>query len=84
LVLSLATLYDLELAQADMKTAFLYGKLDEEVYMKQPPGYKHEDQSLVCKLKKSLYGLHQSPRNFYRHIQGLPANIGLHALKTVS
>jgi hypothetical protein len=82
LVLSLATLYDLELAQADVKTAFLYGKLDEEVYMKQPPGYEHEDRSLVCKLKKSLYGLHQSPRNFYRHIRGLLANIGLHALKT--
>jgi len=47
----------------DVKTTFLHGDLEEEIYMKQPEGFamKHTEE-LVCKLKKSLYGLKQSPR----------------------
>ncbi|CAM8887963.1 unnamed protein product [Rhodiola kirilowii] len=58
LVLSMVAAEDLELQQLDVKTAFLHGDLEEEIYMKQPKGYLSEgNELLVCKLKKSLYGL---------------------------
>ena len=47
----------------DVVTAFLNGDLKEEIFMQQPPGYVEPGkEELVCKLKKSLYGLKQSPR----------------------
>ena len=57
-LLSLATSYDLEIEQMDVKKNFLHGDLEEEIYMSQPEHYivKGND-SLVSKLKKSLYGL---------------------------
>lgn len=58
----MAAVRDLEIRQFDVKTAFLNGDLLEEVYMTQPEGLDIEDAALVCKLKKSLYGLKQSPR----------------------
>ena len=48
----------------DVKSAFLHGDIDEEIYMKHPEGYI-TDPSLVCKLNKSLYGLKQAPREWY-------------------
>ena len=47
----------------DVVSAFLNGELTEEIYMKQPPGYMQSgNKELVCKLRKSIYGLKQSPR----------------------
>ena len=43
----------------------LHGDLHEEIYMKQPTGFIQTDSSLVCRLKKSLYGIKQAPRAWY-------------------
>nr|GEU69166.1 retrotransposon protein, putative, Ty1-copia subclass [Tanacetum cinerariifolium] len=61
-VLALSAYKDYELEQLDVKTAYLHGNLEEVIYMKQPPGY--EQGNKVCLLKKSLYGLKQSPRQW--------------------
>ena len=46
----------------DMKTTFLNGEVEEEVYIQQPKGFVvHGKESYVCKLKKSLYGIKQGP-----------------------
>lgn len=54
---------DMELVQFDIKTAFLYGNLEEELFMDYPDGYKNPENR-VCKLIKSLYGLKQAPRQW--------------------
>ena len=62
-VIALAVQNGLKLCQMDVTTTFLNGELKEEVYMKQPEGYAIKGkENLVCKLKKSIYGLKQSPR----------------------
>ncbi|GJV61109.1 putative ribonuclease H-like domain-containing protein [Tanacetum coccineum] len=52
--------------QMDVKSAFLYGTIDEEVYVSQPPGFVDLDHlKKVYKVVKALYGLHQAPRAWY-------------------
>lgn len=61
--LAIAAKEDYEIMKFDVKTAFLYGDLQEEIYLEQPPGYINESQpDAVFKLHRSLYGLKQSPR----------------------
>lgn len=60
-VLSLAAAGDMELRQFDVKTAFLNGKLEEEVFMQQPIGFD-DGTGKVCRLNRAIYGLKQSPR----------------------
>ena len=67
LLLSVATAFDFEIEQMDVKTTFLHGDIEEEIYMKQPKGFMVKGKKeLVCRLKKSLYGLKQSPRMWYQ------------------
>ena len=66
IIMALVAHYDLELHQMDVKTAFLNGDLEEEVYMDQPEGFiSTGKENLVCKLKKSIYGLKQASRQWY-------------------
>ena len=70
LILALVAGLDLELHQMDVKTAFLNGELDEEIYMDQPTGFvKEGNEHKVCKLLKSIYGLKQSSRQWYFRFQ---------------
>ena len=63
LILAIVARMDLELYQMDVKTAFLNGELDEEMYMDQPLGFELKGQKRkVCKLKRSIYGLKQASR----------------------
>ncbi|KAE8654946.1 hypothetical protein F3Y22_tig00117034pilonHSYRG00285 [Hibiscus syriacus] len=67
ILLALVAQLNLELAQLDVKTDFLHGDLEEEIYMTQLEGYKDGGcEKWVCKLNKLLYGLKQSPRQWYK------------------
>ncbi|GJX81812.1 retrotransposon protein, putative, ty1-copia subclass [Tanacetum coccineum] len=67
-ILSLTTCEDYDLEQLDVKMAFLHGNLEKTIYMRQPPGFEEGTGNKVCLLKKSLYGLKQSPRHWHVHI----------------
>ena len=76
-LLAIANQLDLEVHQMDVSTAFLNGELEEEIYMKQPEGYvKEDEEELVCKLNKSIYGLKQSSRCWYNTIDQFLKNFG--------
>jgi hypothetical protein len=63
---ALASIYKLVVHQMDVKTAFLNGDLDEEVYIDQPEGFVFPgNEKKVCKLIKSLYGLKQAPKQWH-------------------
>jgi histone deacetylase 1/2 len=69
LILSLAISRGWCLRQIDVQNAFLHGYLEEEVYMKQSPGYEDKSRPhFLCKLDKALYGLKQAPRAWYSRL----------------
>jgi hypothetical protein len=65
LVISLAASHKWEVHQMDVKYTFLHGYLQEEICMEQPSRYVQNESSLVCHLKKSLYGFKKAPRTWY-------------------
>ncbi|KAF3656105.1 hypothetical protein FXO38_14340 [Capsicum annuum] len=66
MLIVLAAVYDLQIHQMDVKTAFLNGNLEEEIYMEQPEGFVVPGkENKVCKLVKSLYGLKQAPKQWH-------------------
>jgi hypothetical protein len=79
IVLALACYYDLELRQLDIKTAFLHGILpeDEVVYMRVPQGVEAPAPGMVCKLKKTLYGLKQASRAWNEALDPVLLGAGL-------
>jgi hypothetical protein len=61
-IISLVTSMGWRLHQMDMKTIFLNGKIEDEVYIEQPDGFViHEKESHVCRLNKTMYGLKNAP-----------------------
>ncbi|GJU42117.1 putative ribonuclease H-like domain-containing protein [Tanacetum coccineum] len=66
LFLAYASFKDFVVYQVDVNSAFLYGKIEEEVYVCQPPGFEDPNfPNKVYKVEKALYGLHQAPRAWY-------------------
>ena len=65
------------LYQMDVKTVFLNGEIEEELYVEHPDGFiVHGKESHVCRLKKALYGLKQAPRAWYGRINGFIMKLG--------
>ena len=78
LFISLAATYSWALHKLDIKNAFLCGDLHEEVYMEQPPGFVAQGEfGKVCKLRKSLYGLKQSPCAWFGRFSTVVTEFGL-------
>nr|GEY73451.1 hypothetical protein [Tanacetum cinerariifolium] len=72
LFLAYASFMDFVVYQMDVKSAFLYGTKDEEVYVMQPPGFQDPDfPAKVYKLEKAMYGLHQATRAWYVYVDDI-------------
>ena len=69
LLLSLAARCSWPIFQLDIMNVFLHGDINEKVYVEQPPGFVAQGESgLVCKLRHSLYGLKQSPKDWFSRL----------------
>jgi len=79
-ILAIAAARKLVLRQFDIKTAFLYGDLKEDIYLKQPKDYE-DGTHLVCKLQRSLYGLKQAPRCWHKKFKNMLMNFDLKETK---
>ncbi|OBZ79951.1 Retrovirus-related Pol polyprotein from transposon TNT 1-94 [Grifola frondosa] len=74
-LLALAAKLDLEIHQMDVKSAFLNGNLDEEIFMACPPGFQGA-RNIVWQLRKALYGLKQASREWYKKIRAEFESLG--------
>ena len=78
-LISYAVYENTDLKQMDIKTAYLNADIEEEIFMQQPEGFEKFDKQgnpLICKLRKSLYGLKQSGRNWYLTIETFLNQLG--------
>lgn len=76
-LLALAALEDWDVEALDVKTAFLYGDLDEEIYMEQPEGFVEKGkENHVCLLRKAIYGLKQASRTWNIKIHNTLLSLG--------
>ncbi|GJZ53329.1 putative ribonuclease H-like domain-containing protein [Tanacetum coccineum] len=79
LFLAYASFKDFVVYQMDVKSAFLYGKIEEEMYVYQPPGFEDPDfPDKVYKIEKALYGLHQAPKAWYETLLTYLLDNGFH------
>ena len=77
ILLAIAAFYDYEIWQMDVKTSFLNGNLEEDVYMVQPPGFEDPSNgSKVCKLQRSIYGLKQASRSWNKRFDDEVKRLG--------
>ena len=76
ILLAITADQDLEIHQLDIKTAFLNGKLHEDVYIEQPPGYNNGNPDIACKLNKALYGLKQASRAWHHTLKAELESLG--------
>jgi hypothetical protein len=77
LLCATANTHDLEMHQIDVKTAFLYGEIEEEIYMRQPAGYVEPgSEHKVCRLLRGLYGLKQAGRAWNQRLHAELVEIG--------
>ncbi|KAH9678883.1 Integrase catalytic domain-containing protein [Citrus sinensis] len=83
IVLAMCATFDLHLEQLDVKTAFLHGELEEEIYMLQLEGFAETvKENLVCRLNKSLYGLKQASRCWYKRFDSFIMSLGYNRLSS--
>jgi ATP-binding cassette subfamily B (MDR/TAP) protein 1 len=83
-VLGIAATMNLEIEQLDVKTAFLHGDLEEEIYIEQLEGFIVEDKEhQLCRLKKSLYGLKQAPRQWYKKFESFMTKLGYRKVQLI-
>ena len=75
LMLTLSMILGLHTKQVDYTAAFIHAPIDGEVFVQMPRGFTQQGKCL--RLKKSIYGLRQSPRNFFQHLKGKLENAGL-------
>ena len=79
----MAAIFDLQIHQMDVKTAFLNGDLNKEIYMDQPECFVEADhESKVCKLTKSLYGLKQAPKQWHEKFDSCMIENGFKTVTT--
>ncbi|MCO5604317.1 hypothetical protein L7F22_058482 [Adiantum nelumboides] len=84
-IVALAAHYQFHLHQLDIKTAFLHGDLDEELYLQPPPHYEDSTSPhYVCRLHKAIYSLKQSPRQWYLKLHQILIAHGYSRLQTDS
>jgi len=85
-IMVLRLIYNLHAVLLDVKTAFLYGKLEEEIYMEIPMGYKEvyadpgHDKVLV--LKMAMYGLVQAARQWFKHLSDVLITLGFNTCES--
>lgn len=81
--LAVASRKNMVLRHLDVKTAYLYGHLSEELYMRQPPGFAEKGkENLVCRLRRSIYGLKQSARCWNKRLHSVLLDLGFSQSKT--
>jgi hypothetical protein len=84
-VLTIIVMNGWELRQMDVNNAFLHGDLSETIYMMQPPGFKDLSKpNHVCRLRKAIYRLKQTPRAWYTALKNVLLEIGFHNSKADS
>jgi histone deacetylase 1/2 len=77
LLLSMALTHGWHIRQLDIQNAFLHGVLEEEVFMRQPPGFEDTSHAgYLCHLEKALYGLRQAPRAWHARLGSVLATLG--------